>query len=238
MIVASSFACRRHSPFPWLHPVLTGASGANPNINLIAPSSNSILNFNGTAQQIITLPETGEYTIQLQSANLVGTNTYMLGLECLSPLGPVDAELVDGDLISGTTETAAQVNFYTFTGNAGDTKILTLAWLTGASGQNPRAIVYAPSGAEVLSFLGTGQQYLNLPETGQYTIDACNGSKCGWSYWFSCCSRCTAVNFQINLRARRYNSLVLLYLKYISENHRFLMYALAYKLTMYKEDTL
>jgi len=145
---------------------LTG--GGRPRIIVNAPSGAEVLNFLGSSQQALALPESGTYTVRVQADNLVNGNTYALGYECLLPLGPVDGTLANGDVIASGIANSAEVDFYTFTGSTGNVQILTLAWLTG--GGRPRAIVYAPSGVIIDNFLGTAQKTLTLPETGVYTI--------------------------------------------------------------------
>ena len=81
-----------------------------------------------------------------------------------------------GDLVCGTIGTAGQVDFFTFSGTMGATVDLTLVrtegWPFYFSDGSPSATVFAPSGANVVSFQATPSTLnpLTLLETGTYVV--------------------------------------------------------------------
>ena len=79
-----------------------------------------------------------------------------------------------GDLIPGSIDAAAEAEFYTLTGQANDVITLTLVetsnWGGTAGSADARLTLFAPSGAEVVTFDSNGQQQVTLPESGTYIV--------------------------------------------------------------------
>jgi len=146
--------------------------GSAARVRLLSPSLTEILVFDTNAQRGDTLPETGTYTIEVTANNLTSTGGYNLGYECLQPLGPVDAALVPGDLVSNSLDMVAEVDVYSFDANAGDEILLTAGKTSGFSsfGSAARVRLLSPSMTEVIFFDTNGQRRVSLPETGTYVI--------------------------------------------------------------------
>ena len=134
---------------------------------VFSPTGIVVAMFNANGLQQLLLPESGTYVIQVQASNLVSTGTYHIGLECLLPTSPVDANLSCGTLLSNREITAAsQVDQITFTGQANERKTLTLT----SGSFTATATVFSPTGTVVIIFNANSQQQLILPETGTYVI--------------------------------------------------------------------
>ena len=74
-----------------------------------------------------------------------------------------------GLLLTGTISAAAEVDQFTFSGQANQRVTLTLTSAL-SSGWPASAILFSPSLAEVIRFNANSQQQLTLPETGTYVI--------------------------------------------------------------------
>ena len=148
-------------------------------VTLFAPSGASVVSFLANSQRQITLPETGTYLMQVMAGNLAGTGTYNLGLVCRNPASPVIAALSCGALPQGTITAAAQVNQYTFDGQAGRIVTMTLTDTAGFTFTSAAVTLFAPSGASVASFLANSQQQITLPETGTYLMQVMAGNLAG-----------------------------------------------------------
>ena len=112
--------------------------------------------------------------IKINANNLVSTGAYNLGLECLNPLSPGAVVLGCGSLEGGSIEQSGEVDFFTFSAQTGNEVFLTLTetpdWGGAFGGNAAHLTVFAPSGAEVVTFDSTQQQRLTLAETGTYVI--------------------------------------------------------------------
>ena len=124
---------------------------------VFAPSGAQVTQFDSNLQQQITLPESGTYVVRIQANNLASTGSYNLHLGCLQPLGPIEGTLNCGDLVSGSIDAAAEADFYTLAGQADD--VITLALVEpsnwGISSNDARLTLFAPSGAQATTSLGT-----------------------------------------------------------------------------------
>ena len=60
-----------------------GFSSTRARVRVLTPTIQDLVAFNANGQQQRTLPENGDYVIQIQAANLVSTGDYTIGLECL-----------------------------------------------------------------------------------------------------------------------------------------------------------
>src|SRR5262249_39621493 len=102
-----------------------------------------------------------------------GTGQYNLGLDCLQPLGPVDATLQCGGIVSEKIETLGDADFITFEGQTGAQVSLTLIRTSGFYpdiGIVPTLTVFAPSGAVVGAFDWNDRKDFGLQETGTYAV--------------------------------------------------------------------
>lgn len=150
-----------------------GSSFNDARATVITPSGGQLIVFDSDSQQTVTLPEAGTFTIHVNANNLLSTGSYNLGIEALLPVPSPDAiPIAAGDLVSDAIDGAADVDLFTFTGQAGDLLSLTLSETSnwGSSFNDARATVITPSGGQLLQFDSESQQTLTLPETGSYTI--------------------------------------------------------------------
>ena len=140
---------------------------------VLAPNGTQLVRFNANGQRTLTLNQTGTFTIHVDANNLTSTGNYSIGLERLSPLGPIDANLAPGDVVASTISAAAEVDIYTFAGQSGDRVLVTLGQTGGFNsgfGILARATVIAPSGAQLDQFNANGQRTLALTESGTFII--------------------------------------------------------------------
>lgn len=140
-------------------------------VSVIGPTGAVVATFDSNAQRVITLPAAGTYLVQVNASNLFTAGSYSLGLESLAPLGPVDGTLAVGGLITATVSAAAEVDVYTFAGQAGENVLLTLAQTSGFNSLvHARATVLSPAGTQLVVFDSNAQRTVQLPETGTYRI--------------------------------------------------------------------
>jgi hypothetical protein len=123
----------------------------------------------------VTLPESGTYVITVTGngggVTAYPTGTYNLSYERLQPLGPVEAALTSGDLVSEALNDAAEVDVYSFAGQTGDVILLTVSETGGFSGtSSARVRLLSPTLVEVTTFTTSGQAQVTLPESGTYVI--------------------------------------------------------------------
>jgi hypothetical protein len=149
-----------------------GFSGSvSASVQLLSPSLSQVIAFNTNGQQQVALPEEGTYRIRVNAADLTSTGSYNLGLECIAPLGPVEAALVPGDLVSEALNDAAEVDVYSFAGQTGDEVLLTVGETGGFSGSsNAYVRLLSPTLVEVTTLTTSGQAQVTLPESGTYVI--------------------------------------------------------------------
>ncbi|HSU31471.1 MAG TPA: hypothetical protein VLJ11_09560 [Bryobacteraceae bacterium] len=144
-----------------------GFSGSSAYAQIIDPSGTVVKPYVAAGQQQVSLAAAGDYVIQVVGANFTATGTYNLGVQCLKSA----AALTCGGIASGNISKAAQVDVYTYTGQAGGRITLTLADTDGFSKGSAYASVIDPSGKEVLPFFAAGlQQQVALTMTGTYVI--------------------------------------------------------------------
>lgn len=149
-----------------------GGHGDDLEVTVVSPTSIQVDQYRGGGHRLITLPETGTYSINLESVRLL-TGTYNTGFECLDPLS-ADAVLIGpGDVMNGSLEAAADVDLFTFSGSSGDSVLLTTAQVAGfVYGDDLRVTLYSPSGAVLNVTNGGSSTEVALPETGTYVITA------------------------------------------------------------------
>src|SRR5947209_15533627 len=85
---------------------------------VFAPSGKSVVGFNANGQQQLTLTETGIYVVKVESSNFADAGQYNLGLVCRAPQVQPSTAMSCGSLPQGSITAAAQVNQYTFSGQA------------------------------------------------------------------------------------------------------------------------
>jgi hypothetical protein len=141
---------------------------------LFDPTGKAILNFAANSQQQVTLALTGIYVIQVYANNLAWGGTYNLGLVCRNPVQSMNV-LSCGGIASGTIAASAQVDQYSYTGQAGAIIKLTLADTGGFSPGYPNyveasATLFDPTGKALLSFNANSQQQVTLALTGTYVV--------------------------------------------------------------------
>ena len=150
-----------------------GSSINDARATVFTPTGDQLILFDSNSQQTVTLPENGTYTIRVNANNLLSFGTYNLGVESILPVPSPDAvPLGSGDLASDAIEAPADVDLFTFTGQAGDLVSLTLSETSnwGSSINDARATVFTPTGDQLIIFDSNSQQTVTLPENGTYTI--------------------------------------------------------------------
>lgn len=65
---------------------------------LIAPSGARSDGFRASTVRRLTLPESGTYVMYVHTATVTSSGAFNIGLEMISPPGPIDAALSSGDL--------------------------------------------------------------------------------------------------------------------------------------------
>ena len=147
------------------------AGSIDAQLTLIAPSSANEALFDASAQQKITLAESGTYVIRVTANNFVSSGSYNVNLEGLFPQSPDAVAMTYGDLVSGGIGVAAEVDLYTFTGTAGDLINLGIGETAGFAGSiDAQLTLIAPSSANEALFDASAQQKITLAESGTYVI--------------------------------------------------------------------
>jgi len=141
---------------------------------LFSPTGVDLGTHNANNIAAYTLPDTGTYAVRVLNHHLVYTGNYSIGLECVVPLGPVEAHLVPGDLVSDSIAKSGEVDYFTFDGDVGDQVQLALTQTGFVGGTWAHAVVYAPSGATVDSFNANTIRPITLPEGGTYAVRVSN----------------------------------------------------------------
>jgi 2-methylaconitate cis-trans-isomerase PrpF len=143
---------------------------AAPVATLLAPSGAQVVSFQANGQRQIPLVESGRYVVQVRASDFASTGQYGFGLVCRNPAA-LETALSCGALSQGGIAAGAQVDQYTFDGQANRIVTLTLAntggWPYYAA---PVATLLAPSGTQVESFQANGQRQITLTENGTYVV--------------------------------------------------------------------
>ena len=129
----------------------------NPAGSRIGGSTN---NFSGP----INLSSTGTYTISVHAANSDSTGTYGISLSFLT--GRCGTQLIWGLPTTNTVTSLAEVDSYTFSGNAGETVTINCA---GSSNFTAAAFVAGPNGTIIANWVN-GLTTLDLASSGTYTV--------------------------------------------------------------------
>ncbi len=150
--------------------VTSGFSSRTVHGSLVSPTGVSVKEFDANSLTDLTLPETGTYVIRVAANDLVSTGAYNIGLEALMPLGPVDATLTNGALISRAISAPGQVDLITYNGQKDAAVSLSLVLTSGFSSRTVHATLFSPTGVRVKDFDANSLTNLTLPETGAYVI--------------------------------------------------------------------
>ena len=116
------------------------------------------------------LPQSGIYVFQVRASDFVAKGGYNLGIECRRPVSPVDGSLGCGTLLANAISATAEVDQFTFAGQANQMLTLTLANTSGFWPQTAVARVYNPDGSFLVQLNANGQQHLKLPLGGTYVV--------------------------------------------------------------------
>ncbi len=144
--------------------------GVEPSVTLFDPSGKTVLTFAANSQQQVSLLSTGTYLLQVSSSDLASTGTYNLGIVCRNPLQPAST-LSCGGIASGNIAASAQVDQYTYPGQAGGIVTFTLTNTGGFNpfyGVEPSVTLFDPAGKVLMTFAANSQQQVTLALTGTY----------------------------------------------------------------------
>ena len=148
-----------------------GSGFNDARLTLFSASGDELLEVDSNFQLEYTLPETGTFTLRITANNLVSTGSYNLGLEGIAPLSPGPTAIALGDVLSGSIDAAAESDFFTYAGTAGDIISLTLVETSSwAFAVDARLTLFSASGAELLEVDSNVQLEYTLPETGTFTL--------------------------------------------------------------------
>jgi hypothetical protein len=111
----------------------------------------------------LMLAMTGTYTVRVHAANGTSTGAYGLSLTFLT--GRCGPTLVWGPSTAGAVAFLAEVDSYTFSGNAGEAVSLNIS----STNMTTAAFVSSPSGV-ILANWANGTSSINLTQTGTYTV--------------------------------------------------------------------
>jgi len=119
----------------------------------------------------INLASTGTYAIRVRADNSESTGTYGISLTFLT--GRCGTQLIWGLPTTNTVSSLAEVDSYTFRGNAGEAVTIT----TASTNFTAAAFVAGPNGAIIANWVN-GVTTLDLASTGTYTVGV-------YSYYFA-----------------------------------------------------
>src|SRR5207245_10356392 len=111
----------------------------------------------------INLASTGTFTIQVHADNSESTGTYGISLSFLT--GRCGTQLIWGLPTTNTVTSLAEVDSYTFSGNAGETVAINSA----GSNFTAASFVAGPNGAILANWVNGGTS-IDLASTGTYTV--------------------------------------------------------------------
>ncbi len=143
--------------------VLSLGQSLNAVADVYSPSETRVGSCTNNFTGPLNVPNTGTYIIRVHADNGVSTGAYGISLTFLS--GRCGAPLVWGLPVTNTVSLLAQVDSYTFSGNVGETVVIS------ASGTNftATAFVSGPTGTILANWVN-GVTTLNLANTGTYTV--------------------------------------------------------------------
>jgi len=159
----------------------TGGLSSNPTasnsaaLTLFAPSGTALGTIRSNSLANFTLPATGTYVVRVSATNLAQPGSYNVSLSCLLPVPSPAPPLQCGAVQPGTLAAAAEVDLYSFSGQAGRIVSLAIA-STGGLSSNPTAsnsaalTLFAPSGATLGTIRSNSLANFALPATGTYVV--------------------------------------------------------------------
>src|SRR5882724_311157 len=112
----------------------------------------------------INLTSTGTYTIRVHAGNSESTGTYGISLTFLT--GRCGTQLIWGLPTTSTVSSLAEVDSYTFSGNAGETVAI---YAPGSNNFTTAAFVAGPNGMIIANWVNGGTS-IDLSSTGTYTV--------------------------------------------------------------------
>src|SRR6266478_269725 len=112
----------------------------------------------------INLTSTGTYTIRVHADNSESTGSYGISLSFLT--GRCGTQLIWGLPTTNTVSSLAEVDSYTFSGNAGETVAI---YAPGSSNFTTAAFVAGPNGTIIANWVNGGTS-IDLASTGTYTV--------------------------------------------------------------------
>jgi len=112
----------------------------------------------------INLTSTGTYTIRVHADNSESTGSYGISLSFLT--GRCGTQLIWGLPTTSTVSSLAEVDSYTFSGNAGETVAI---YAPGSSNFTTAAFVAGPNGTIIANWVNGGTS-IDLASTGTYTV--------------------------------------------------------------------
>jgi trimeric autotransporter adhesin len=146
--------------------------GARPVVTLFAPGGATIESLGANAQSLIDLPASGTYVLRVNASDLATTGNYGMGIECMDPPVP-EEHLALGTNVAANVAAGAQVDLYTFTGQAGAQVTITLAETGGGFvfvGARPVVTLIGADRTIVTSFGANAQETVTLPLSGTYVL--------------------------------------------------------------------
>lgn len=145
-------------------------SGFNAYSDVYAPSGTRVAGFWANTNVVLTLAESGTFTVKVRDDTYLETGTYTVGLEGLAPISPGAAALVKGGIVSGSIDARTEKDQLTFVGTAGERIELITTSTPSRSGFAAYTDIYAPSGTRVGGFWANDNVVLTLAETGTYML--------------------------------------------------------------------
>ena len=151
----------------------TNGGSGSANLAVFGPTGAIVGAARSNGQVHITLPVTGTYVVHVAAVNLATVGSYNINFECLRPPSQ-HVPLVCGTLVSGRIEAPADVDLYSFPGQAGQIVSLALAstggFTTNGGNGSVNLAVFGPTGAIVGAARSNGQVHITLPATGTYVV--------------------------------------------------------------------
>jgi hypothetical protein len=147
-----------------------------PEIRLYGPDGNELAWAwdSRTAEVLWILPSDGQYTVLTCDHYGNYTGSYCIFVQRLNYPGNATA-IGFGQTVSGSIDSDAETDTYTFSANAGDSVLIRMSKSSGSL--DPQVRLYGPDGNEVASGWSYGTSVevsCILPSDGQYTILACD----------------------------------------------------------------
>jgi hypothetical protein len=151
----------------------TNGGSGSANLAIFGPTGAIVGAARSNGQVHVTLPVTGTYVVHVAAVNLATVGSYNINFECFFPPSQ-HVPVVCGTLVSGRIEAPADVDLYTFQGQAGQIVSLALAstggFATNGGSGSANLAIFGPTGAIVGAARSNGQVHVTLPVTGTYVV--------------------------------------------------------------------